>query len=209
MIALLLVFGLSGSGSDSAVDSRRDSVASARSFSPELGTWHGWVALGAFPYYGYDPGVEGGWAGRVDLSARKGRWLGEADVQVLTDSDQSTIGSSVIVQAGWLPFRLRNVPDIWITTGLWSSSRIQGEVAGNRDRIGPTAGFQTILPLVGMDHGEVRFSMAYSPLEGALYKAMDVGWDVGPVGLRAGGTGLRTGYGRLYSAFTFEVCKRW
>lgn len=209
MIALLLALGLSSTPPDTALAAPVDSVARPANLSPELSGYHGWVAIGGFPYYGYDPGVEGGWIGRIDLSLRKDRWLAQADVQILTDPEDSPVGASVIAQAGWLPFRMRNLPDIWLTTGVWSSSKIHADVQGNRDRLGPTAGFQTILPLVGMDHGEVRFSMAYSPLEGALYKAMDVGWDFGPVGLRAGGTGLRTAYGRLYSAFNAEVCHRW
>ncbi len=209
MIALFLALGLSTAATETLPAVSVDSIARPSKMSPELSGLHGWVAIGGFPYYGYDPGVEGGWIGRVDLSLRKDRWLAQADVQILTDDETSPVGASTIVQAGWLPVRMRNLPDLWLTAGVWSSSAIEADVRGNRDRLGPTVGFQTILPLVGMDHGEVRFSMAYSPMEGALHKAMDVGWDVGPVGLRAGGTGLRTAYGRLYSAFNFEVCKRW
>ncbi|HOX53307.1 MAG TPA: hypothetical protein PKY05_17640, partial [Fibrobacteria bacterium] len=166
MIALFVAIG-SLCGSPVAADTAlSDTTASATSFSPELARSHGWVAVGGFPYYGYDPEVGDGWAGRVDLSLREGRWLVQADVQILSHDLPDPSGASVIAQAGWLPFRSRRLPDIWLTTGAWWSSRLEGKVEGDRDRLGPTAGFQTILPLVGMDHGEVRFSMAYSPLEG-------------------------------------------
>lgn len=209
MIALFLALALSSGDADTAIPAPADTVDAASKLSPEHSKCHGWVAVGGFPYYGYDPDVQGGWIGRVDASLRRDRWLAQADVQFLSQEVSSFQGTSVIAQAGWLPMRSARWPEVWLTTGLWWSSRLDGKVQGDRDRFGPTVGFQTILALIGMDHGEVRFSMAYSPLEGALYKAMDVGWDVGPVGLRAGGTGLRTAYGRLYSAFTFEVCRRW
>jgi hypothetical protein len=209
MIAFLFALGLSLTASDSIRSLAVDSIVRPANKAPNLLGFHGWVAAGGFPYYGYDPGVNGGWVGRLEFSFRKDRWLAQADIQILTDDNPSPLGASAIVQAGWLPVRMHNLPDIWVTTGIWSSPEIEADVQGDRDRLGPTVGFQTLLPLVGMDNGEVRFSLAYSPMEGALYKAMDVGWDVGPLGLRAGGTGLRTAYGRLFSAFSFEICHRW
>ncbi|MGI5864130.1 MAG: hypothetical protein ACOX6T_19040 [Myxococcales bacterium] len=98
------------------------------------------------------------------------------------------------------------VPGTWLTVHLLRPGLLPAGTT--TPEVLPGVGIQLQMPLRLLSRGEARFGVRWYPLAGLISKTMHVGWDIGPIGLRVGGLGLRDSSGRFYSGFAFELCLR-
>jgi hypothetical protein len=149
-----------------------------------------------------------GWIIRGDFIYLPPPWLFEADLQIHEHKNghQSNLER---LSVGFRPVQISKYPAFWGTVEALRCTKLPYILEKNDDVAGLGMGFQTILPLTGVFNGQARFSLAWLPLQSVLYKSMDLGWNIGSIGLRVGGIGLRTPEGRLFSSLTMDITKRW
>ncbi len=97
-------------------------------------------------------------------------------------------------------------PAVWLTGSWIYSDQFEGEsLPINRTISAPGVGFMFGMKGDWLRQCFTNFSMSYYPSEKALYKSMQLGWEIHKIGFSLGGLGIRVPEGRYFSSFTFSA----
>jgi hypothetical protein len=99
-----------------------------------------------------------------------------------------------------------NFPDIWLMGSyLYSDVFDRNDLPFNQVISSPGVGCMLGMKGRWLKKSFANFSMSYYPHHNALYKSMQLGWEIYKLGFSAGGIGIRIPEGRYYSSFVFSV----
>lgn len=164
----------------------------------------GIVSLGYGTVYNYEESAFKGYEIRANVLRFSNSLLLEADVQGRVIN--SSLSPLIYAGGGWRVVSSSKAPAVWLT-GSWLYSDLLPveSYALNREINSPGFGFVWGMKGDWLKSCFVNFNMSYYPRERALYKSMQLGWEIYHVGFSVGGTGIRVPDGRIYSSFIFSL----
>lgn len=128
------------------------------------------------------------------------------DAQLL-DAGQGDKAPFALAEASYRVLNQAWFPELWMGGAfLYADSLGQEGLLENLEMREPGLGMTCAFHTGWFEKGYGNFSMRYFPKSQALYKSMQIGWNILPhLGVSFGGLGIRIPEGRYYSSFVFAT----